>query len=610
MNLKTSILLILPLLTPLMAMCASASRSDLPNGVIAGDEKLVSYLRELPKEKEESPIAPTGNDPLYEKAKAFSQWVNNELPPEQVKALKKACKRHPKGNPFCFSIKRLHILKSRKKDLPSTRMAIQEKKDTVVSPTFGSTGKITNWRTLRRAEITSLLKGIESLPVTQLETIATRALKERHCPNNIAIATAATLEDHFPDITHAATIAKLYAKVSGCFRRRSSDREHFLTRSGLLYVLAGDLKMAERVLRQVHPTDAYVGRAWYWLYRVRKEMGHPKTQATLKRLLAKHPMSFHALVAALQTSRTPEQLFYSDPKEIKKRSKYTFQTNLLLEQIETLKKYGFERAADFLVKWASDRSRRIEPPVKLYLAELGSPYFKVTQLPALFIRKPSYIFQKSMVLAYPQPYPEHFQSHSFGGDPLLMYSIARKESKFDPQAVSRAGAKGLMQINPDTAALLTGGMDVDLYQPGANIAIGGYYVGKLLERMEGRPHWAIAAYNAGEVAANSWIKRFGMLDPVMGIDLITYRETRNYVGMVLANYFWYSKLYGSGNPLSYFSAPSEIARLPQGNPNAKIEVESDKNTAAEAEDSEQNVETDPLNDTEEEAESEAEPADS
>src|SRR5690606_13072943 len=114
-------------------------------------------------------------------------------------------------------------------------------------------------------------------------------------------------------------------------------------------------------------------------------------------------------------------------------------------------------------------------------------------------------------------------------------AVARKESKFDPKAVSRANAQGLLQVHPDTADRLMGGRPVDLFHPHTSITLAGFYMRGLLRRFDGNVMWAVAAYNAGHEAAESWISRFPSQDPVLQMDLITYRETRTYVGFVLNN---------------------------------------------------------------------------
>jgi len=140
------------------------------------------------------------------------------------------------------------------------------------------------------------------------------------------------------------------------------------------------------------------------------------------------------------------------------------------------------------------------------------------------------------------------EAAEFDVDPLLLVAIVRQESVFDPDALSPAGARGLAQLLPGTAALTARGIDVTFYPewitvPDLNLHLGAAHLQGLLRRFGGRVEVAVAAYNAGPVPASRWIGRPGASDPDEFIELIPYQETRGYVRAVLRNRALYRALY-------------------------------------------------------------------
>jgi soluble lytic murein transglycosylase-like protein len=110
-------------------------------------------------------------------------------------------------------------------------------------------------------------------------------------------------------------------------------------------------------------------------------------------------------------------------------------------------------------------------------------------------------------------------------DPLLLHAIARVESRHDPQAVSHAGARGLMQVMPATGARFGVGDAQALHDAPVNLEVSARYLRFLKQRFGGELPLVLAAYNAGEGA----VERHGRRIP-------PYAETRQYVQRVLEEY--------------------------------------------------------------------------
>jgi soluble lytic murein transglycosylase-like protein len=141
------------------------------------------------------------------------------------------------------------------------------------------------------------------------------------------------------------------------------------------------------------------------------------------------------------------------------------------------------------------------------------------------------------------------EAKEFGVDPLLLVAIVRQESVFDAEALSPAGARGLAQLLPGTAAFTARGLDVSfdtewITVPDLNLHLGAAHLAELLRRFGGRVEAAVAAYNAGALPVVRWLGRAGADDPDGFIELIPYQETRGYVRSVLRNRALYRAMYG------------------------------------------------------------------
>jgi len=133
-------------------------------------------------------------------------------------------------------------------------------------------------------------------------------------------------------------------------------------------------------------------------------------------------------------------------------------------------------------------------------------------------------------------------------DPSLVAAVIYTESKFR-DATSRAGARGLMQITPETAryiANLSGGTAFeqgDLATPQVNISYGAYYLRYLLRRYDQNTVLALAAYNGGEGNVDRWLAEASTSQRAFGKEQIPFTETREYVVRVLAARVSYREKY-------------------------------------------------------------------
>lgn len=134
-------------------------------------------------------------------------------------------------------------------------------------------------------------------------------------------------------------------------------------------------------------------------------------------------------------------------------------------------------------------------------------------------------------------------------DPMLVSGVIRQESLFEARAVSRAGARGLMQLMLPTArqmARASGNVEPgsdDLFRPEISVRYGTQYLRDKIAEFDGRVEVALAAYNAGEAKAREWAALLPAWDPDLYVELIGYAETRDYVRRVRYNQATYRALY-------------------------------------------------------------------
>jgi soluble lytic murein transglycosylase len=153
--------------------------------------------------------------------------------------------------------------------------------------------------------------------------------------------------------------------------------------------------------------------------------------------------------------------------------------------------------------------------------------------------------------AWPTPYVDLFREIAESGirvEPGLVYAVMREESGYRPEVVSISGARGLLQIMPETGEQLALRESLeqfspdDLFIPSINIQLGSAYLEQLMMRFDGRKSAAIASYNAGPEAVSGWLTA-GPFEDDEWVEAIPYDQTREYVKRVLRSLHVYRALY-------------------------------------------------------------------
>ncbi|MBE3590029.1 MAG: lytic transglycosylase domain-containing protein [Firmicutes bacterium] len=170
---------------------------------------------------------------------------------------------------------------------------------------------------------------------------------------------------------------------------------------------------------------------------------------------------------------------------------------------------------------------------------------------ALLLAGGALALRAAVYAAYPFPYRGIIESaaREYGFDPLLLAALIRTESRFRPGAVSPPGARGLMQLMPDTARQLAeeagyASFDDDmLFDPQTNVRLGTRYLAELRAAFGGNLPAALAAYNGGRRNVSAWLAR-GVWDGTFEhADRVPFSETRRFLERVRRAYRVYTWLY-------------------------------------------------------------------
>ena len=168
-------------------------------------------------------------------------------------------------------------------------------------------------------------------------------------------------------------------------------------------------------------------------------------------------------------------------------------------------------------------------------------------------------------VAFPRPFAaEVDRAAGESGTPVgLLFAIMREESAFAPRALSRAGARGLLQLMPATAGKMARplGLPHDaeaLEQPDVNARLGARFLASLRRRFAHAPLLAVPAYNAGPLAVERWCAERPSLDFDLWVEAIPYRETRLYTKRVLASLAAYEALAGAPGTSEVFLTPRRV----------------------------------------------------
>lgn len=310
---------------------------------------------------------------------------------------------------------------------------------------------------------------------------------------------------------------------------RDTETRAWLTR---LYLLKQDWKGVLQVLQQMPPAEQQLDNWQYWKARALDAGGRPMEAAGIYTRLAAG-RGYYSFLGAEQAG-----LPYRFDQET---------IDIPAAVLQGLQdRPGIQRAREWLALGLNNKAER-----EWYAALTGSDAqtWKAAAALSASWNWPDQViraaYRGGAHNALTARFPLHFEGEVLlaadetGLQPSTIRSIIRQESIFNTQAVSPAGARGLMQLMPGTAKMVGRQMGLrdahrELFTPLVNIRLGSRYLADMKSRFSDKLALAAAAYNAGPNRVEQWLERTPFESPDIWVEAIPYNETRRYVQHVMA----------------------------------------------------------------------------
>ena len=284
-------------------------------------------------------------------------------------------------------------------------------------------------------------------------------------------------------------------------------------------------------------------RGSFWLARAYEKLGDHENSNKWYQEASKYLTTYYGQLAFLKLNPNGKFELNKD-KDIDNKYRYIFFNKELVKVVYLLDELKKDKYTKFILRHLANDN--VNKGSEVLAAELATN-----------IERYDFAIQVSKIASYQKRFHNTFNypiistPKNINGrkipESALILSIIRQESEFDLSANSHAGAKGLMQLMPYTAKLVSKQAKLPYSKsrlttdPEYNINLGSHYIAGLILQYDGAYPFAVAAYNAGPNRVKYWKKinknpQKKQIDFVDWVELIKFRETRNYVQRVLENY--------------------------------------------------------------------------
>jgi soluble lytic murein transglycosylase len=340
------------------------------------------------------------------------------------------------------------------------------------------------------------------------------------------------------------------------------------------------LQIAKPITTQ-NPDSELARRAAFWVGKWSNKLGRKQeAKAAFENVVAKYPQSYYAWRSAVMLGWDVgdfNSVRQRDPK-VEWPAK---RPSLPVGSAALQELYQMGQGKDAWTLWQAEFENRVKPTVAeqftdgLLRLSMGDHLQGIAKISSLEDREnPEEQAQYKALTQqiaywqalYPTLYIEAIENWSQQRqlNPLLVISVIRQESRFEPKIHSSAGAVGLMQVMPETSKWVAENIGVKKYSlenPNDNVKLGTWYLDEIHDRYKNNSMLAIASYNAGSGNLSKWLQGKKVSDPDEFVEAIPFEETQGYVKNVFGNYWNYLRLY---NP----KISQQVAKYSEGQPTA------------------------------------------
>ena len=341
-----------------------------------------------------------------------------------------------------------------------------------------------------------------------------------------------------------------YVKFLKMFPNRDSSDEIRFQLARMLFI-SGNYESAEKYFKDItnkEELDQSYGSASLFIMSLMPQANPIRKKELNERLFKEYPWSYYGHLAAQYLGkkfRRNSDKFnkYIDIKTISPRAV------LFLE-------LGDDQTAIILLRQKYLKNTN-NLPLALYMIELyekNGDYYNALGISDIVWRNYQYKGKlDSMPLIFwekanPLYYWEEVnrEASKYDADPYMLLGLIRQESRFNSKAISKSKARGLMQLMQATAAGLArffGLEEYDLDNPSTNIRFGVKYYAEMTKKHPNNVEYVLSCYNAGPNRTSFWVSENAHLSIEEFVETIPYTETRNYVKVIMRNYWNYRDLY-------------------------------------------------------------------